>query len=521
LELQHVVLSGCRQQGIVLRGPRAALTATSVVFERHASASKYRPGARLGLPKLGLVLAATQARVELANVTIRRNSGERYVRGPGVRGAASWRPYAHPPCQDASVAGGMAPGPVPEGVLEAAEHAAHARQQACGSPLLASSLIDLDSSSLVVRGGALHDNAADALISARGAAPDALQLVAGTRVRNNTVRWLLVADSWVHDPVGRANMKAPQPSEVMPGVHMQAPYTNFELMGHLRGPPPSAAAAGEAAAAAAADGGGGGGAASSAGSVLSADAAAPPADAAAPDGAVGRRRRLQQQPRQQQGERPQPRGQQPLQQLQQQQGVEQPAADDDDEERLLQPRQQLTSDSEQQQQQQQQDAASGAGAYKSPDDIVGRAPGGQVPLQVRLAGVSIRHNTVQSGLVWLRLVNATLSDVDIAYNIGIGNKWTALQQLRAAAEAAAAAAARNATAAAAAVPGDAFEALSRSTVDRFALPPGPCDTGALQRALLIAHAPSALTIDRYARARVCRCVFVRGDGVEGGRSWLG
>lgn len=102
----------------------------------------------------------------------------------------------------------------------------------------------------------------------------------------------------------------------------------------------------------------------------------------------------------------------------------------------------------------------------------------QVPLQVSLQQVSISHNTVQSGLLWLRLVNTSMQDVAITHNVGTGSSTHSSLERGTAARAGA-----NATGAAGGAAG--------------LLPPGPCDVGALQRSLLIVHGPSAFDMNRW------------------------
>lgn len=119
-------------------------------------------------------------------------------------------------------------------------------------------------------------------------------------------------------------------------------------------------------------------------------------------------------------------------------------------------------------------------------------------------GVSISYNTVQSGLLWLRLVNTSMQDTDIFYNIGTGGRSTMTRQLRSLAVTAAHKAADSAGAA-----GGASRKASHlnNITDPAAfarqvaaagpiVPPGPCDVGSLQRSLLIVHAPSAFDMNR-------------------------
>lgn len=222
-----MIISGCSKHAIILEGPGAVLKASGVTFRDHGSAEAAAVPAS-GQPTLGLVISATDARVELTNVTITGNSGARLLRNPTV---PAWRPYLHPACRDSSESGGV--GDLSNS-SDGDTHLAHARQQACGSPLLGSSLMDLEQSTLVLKGGLVNDNLADALISARGSSQHSLQLLPGTKLQANRARWLVVADSWTHDPMGRKHMKAPQPSEAEKGVSMVPPYTSYALMGQLR-----------------------------------------------------------------------------------------------------------------------------------------------------------------------------------------------------------------------------------------------------------------------------------------------
>lgn len=220
-----MIISGCSKQAIVLKGPGAVLRAKSVTFRDHGPADTSEAAAGTTLPSLGLIIAATDAVVELTNVTIAQNNGMRLSRNSRI---PSWRPYLHLPCRDDTVSGGVSSS------SSNTSGDVTTKQQACGSPLLGSSLIDLEESTLVLRGTKLQDNTADALITARGSSAHALQLLPGTVLAENRARWLLVADSWAHDPVGRRNMKAPQPSEGVTGLDMEPPYTSYALMGQLR-----------------------------------------------------------------------------------------------------------------------------------------------------------------------------------------------------------------------------------------------------------------------------------------------
>lgn len=123
----------------------------------------------------------------------------------------------------------------------------------------------------------------------------------------------------------------------------------------------------------------------------------------------------------------------------------------------------------------------------------------QVPLQVVFQRVTISNNVVQSGLLWLRLVNTSMSDTDISFNIGTGGRTSMARQLRAVAAAAPGKAA-------AAAEAEAEQKMLNDT-DPTALavqvaaagsivPPGPCDVGSLQRSLLMVHGPSAFDMYR-------------------------
>lgn len=123
----------------------------------------------------------------------------------------------------------------------------------------------------------------------------------------------------------------------------------------------------------------------------------------------------------------------------------------------------------------------------------------QVPLQLRFQGVNISHNIVQSGLLWLRLVNTSLVDTAITHNIGTGGKGSINRQVRAVAAALplkAAAAVAEAGRAALQDESDASEFAAKVAAAGSIVPPGPCDVGSLQRSLLIMHGPSAFDMLR-------------------------
>lgn len=123
----------------------------------------------------------------------------------------------------------------------------------------------------------------------------------------------------------------------------------------------------------------------------------------------------------------------------------------------------------------------------------------QVPLQLRFQGVNISHNVVQSGLLWLRLVNTSMVDTVITHNIGTGGTGSINRQLRAVAAALplkAAAAVAEAGRAMLQNDTDASESAAKLAASGSIVPPGPCDVGSLQRSLLIMHGPSAFDMLR-------------------------
>lgn len=121
----------------------------------------------------------------------------------------------------------------------------------------------------------------------------------------------------------------------------------------------------------------------------------------------------------------------------------------------------------------------------------------------------MNHNVVQSGLLWLRLVNTSMQDTDMLHNIGTGGKAGVVRQMQAVLaklpKKAAAVALAEAGQRALANESDPAELAAR--VAELAgqsagsiVPPGPCDVGSLQRSLLIVHAPSAFDMLRWVRA---------------------
>lgn len=120
----------------------------------------------------------------------------------------------------------------------------------------------------------------------------------------------------------------------------------------------------------------------------------------------------------------------------------------------------------------------------------------QVPLQVRFQGVTISHNVVQSGVLWSRLVNTSMQDTDVLYNIGTGGRSSVVRQMHAVLAKLPAAVAE---AGQRALANDSEPASLAAQVAAAGsiVPPGPCDVGSLQRSLLIMHGPSAFDMLRY------------------------
>jgi hypothetical protein len=114
------------------------------------------------------------------------------------------------------------------------------------------------------------------------------------------------------------------------------------------------------------------------------------------------------------------------------------------------------------------------------------------------------HNVVQSGLLWLRLVNTSMQDTDLVHNIGTGGKGSIARQMHAVVAAlpkkAAAVALAEAGQRALANESDPAELAAKVAAAGSIAPPGPCDVGSLQRSLLIVHAPSAFDMLRWVDA---------------------
>lgn len=112
----------------------------------------------------------------------------------------------------------------------------------------------------------------------------------------------------------------------------------------------------------------------------------------------------------------------------------------------------------------------------------------QSPLQLQVRNASISRNTVTRGLMWLRLVNTSMHDVNISSNIAVNPAGTS--------DAAAAAAVRGAAAVA-----------GRLASGMGTQPPHLCDMGALERALLQVQGAAAFDMFRSVLVVLfCACV---------------
>lgn len=216
LTLQNVLLPGCTHQAVVLTGPSASLTARNVMFSGHGSSSSSNHSSSGSQDSdsnssrlQGIVISAQQATITLDRVVITGNKG-RLPRG---------EPSYHPPCNGSSI---LAP--------------ASTNGLVCGSPVLASSLIHLQDSTLTARDTTIAGNTASAVISTSGSAQHSLQLLSGTRLQDNTAAWLIVADSFGSDPVGRENLLAPHPSQktAKQKLRFRPVYTTYDFMWHLK-----------------------------------------------------------------------------------------------------------------------------------------------------------------------------------------------------------------------------------------------------------------------------------------------
>jgi hypothetical protein len=215
LVLQNVIVTNCSSAAVVLLGPGASLQATDVTFTSNSNAGGVQ----------GLVIAAQQAVITLRRVVIEGNTAAR------IAPARNHSQAVYPSCQDSSLTGGVTTTPPNE---SSSSDVFALPLPACESPVLRSSLLFLQDSSLDAAGTTISGNTADALITATGSSQQSLQLLAGTQLVSNNVTWLVTADSWPADPVGRANLMAPQPSENTQLLNMQPPFTTGTAMGGIR-----------------------------------------------------------------------------------------------------------------------------------------------------------------------------------------------------------------------------------------------------------------------------------------------
>jgi hypothetical protein len=216
--LQNVILEGCQQQAIVLIGPGASLTARNVTFRGHGSSdSGDRTQASNSSSKArGIVVSAQQATVTFDDVVITGNMGA----------LPHGTPTNSPPCDDSS-----------SGSSRTASSSSFMKNgSVCGAPVLASSLIDLQDSVFTATETSFVSNTAGAVISATGSAQHSLQLLQGTRLQDNQAAWLIVADSFAADPVGRQNLLAPHPTEqnAKQKLSYRPAYTTHDFIWHMK-----------------------------------------------------------------------------------------------------------------------------------------------------------------------------------------------------------------------------------------------------------------------------------------------
>jgi len=205
--LQNLVLQGCSHQAVVLVGPGAALTAHNVTFTGHGSSDSRVQG---------IVISAQQAICKLEHVIITGNQGALPL----------GRPAYHPACNSSSI----------EDPSSSSSSSSSSKGAVCGAPVLSSSLIHLQDSTLITSSTSIASNAAAAVISAQGSSQHSLQLLPGTQLRNNTAAWLIVADSFAADRMGRENLLAPHPSDQNANEKRsyRSRYTAHRLMWHLK-----------------------------------------------------------------------------------------------------------------------------------------------------------------------------------------------------------------------------------------------------------------------------------------------
>jgi hypothetical protein len=102
--------------------------------------------------------------------------------------------------------------------------------------VLTSSLIDLQDSIFMATITSFVNNTAGAVISTTGSAQHSLQLLQDTQLQDNTATWLIVADSFAADLVGRENLLAPHPTEqnTKKKLKYEPAYTTHDFIWHLK-----------------------------------------------------------------------------------------------------------------------------------------------------------------------------------------------------------------------------------------------------------------------------------------------
>jgi hypothetical protein len=195
-----VVLKDCKHQAIMLIGPGASLTARGVTFSGHGSSSKTLQG---------IVISAQQASVTLENVVITRSSGA----------LPHGLPTHSPPCNNTHL-----------------KQPTSSEGTVCGAPILSSSLIQLQDSVFKAVNSSITASTAGALISTSGSAQHSMQLLQDTKLQDNTAAWLVVADSFAADAVGRENLLAPHPSEenAKQKLRFKPVYTTYDFLWHMK-----------------------------------------------------------------------------------------------------------------------------------------------------------------------------------------------------------------------------------------------------------------------------------------------
>lgn len=218
LLLQNVILKGCQQQAIVLIGPGASLTARNVTFTGHGSSSDRNSSGSSNIRARGVVISAQQATVTLDSVVITGNKGALPLAAPT---------YSHPCGNDDSSSSSS---------TTAGSRGFLRNGSVCGAPVLSSSLIYLQDSLFTATNTSFISNTAGAVISTTGSAQHSLQLLQETRLQDNQAAWLIVADSFAADPIGRENLLAPHPTEqnAKQKLSYRAVYTTHDFIWHLK-----------------------------------------------------------------------------------------------------------------------------------------------------------------------------------------------------------------------------------------------------------------------------------------------